>query len=144
MKAKKIDHISIAVKDLDSARKAWEPIIGKTEPDDSYVDEPEKIRVARYWLGNVGFELMESTTPDGPVAKWIEKNGDGVMIVSFNVNNTREAIQELESKNYPFIPSPEGEKARPFRDCEFAFIHPKKVNNVLLELIDDKWDETLG
>jgi methylmalonyl-CoA/ethylmalonyl-CoA epimerase len=144
MKTKKIDHISIAVKDLDRARKAWEPIIGKTEPDDSYVDEPEKIRVARYWLGNVGFELMESTTSDGPVAKWIEKNGEGVMIVSFNVNNTREAIQELESKNYPFIPSPEGEKARPFRDCEFAFIHPKKVNNVLLELIDDKWDETLG
>jgi len=87
-KTKKIDHISIAVKDLDRARKAWEPIIGKTEPDDSYVDESEKIRVARYWLGNVGFELMESTTPDGPVAKCIEKNGEGVMIVSFNVDNT--------------------------------------------------------
>ena len=143
MKTKKIDHISIAVKDLDRARKAWEPIIGKTEPDDSYVDEPEKIRVARYWFGNVGFELMESTTPDGPVAKWIEKNGEGVMIVSFNVDNTREAVQERESKGYPFIPSPEGEKARPFRDCEFAFIHPKKVNNVLLELIDDEWDEML-
>jgi len=115
--------------------------MGKSGPDDSYMDELEMIRVARYWLGDVGFELMESTTPDGPVAKWIEKNGEGVMIVSFNVDNTREAIQELESKDYPFIPAPGGEKARPFRNCEFAFIHPKKVNNVLLELIDHKWGE---
>jgi methylmalonyl-CoA epimerase len=138
MKINKIDHISVAVRDLDGAKKVWEPIMGKSEPDDSYIDEPEQIRVARYWLGGVGFELMESTTPDGPVAKWIEKNGEGVMIVSFNVDNTREAIQELESKNYPFISSPAGEKARPFRDCEFTFIRPKKVNEVLLELIDDK------
>jgi methylmalonyl-CoA/ethylmalonyl-CoA epimerase len=66
------------------------------------------------------------------------------MIVIFNVDNIREAIQEMESKGYPFIPAPGGEKTRSFRDYEFAFIHPKKVNNVLLELIEDKWDETLG
>jgi methylmalonyl-CoA/ethylmalonyl-CoA epimerase len=143
MEINKIDHISIAVRDLEAAKKVWEPILGKHEPDDSYIDEPEQIRVARYWLGGVGFELMESTTPDGPVAKWIEKNGEGVMIVSFNVNNTREAIRELESKDYPFIPASGGEKTRPFRDCEFTFIHPKKVNNVLLELIDDKQEEML-
>jgi methylmalonyl-CoA/ethylmalonyl-CoA epimerase len=141
MKTNKIDHICIAVKDLDAARKAWEPILGRSEPDDPYIDEPEKIRVARYWLGGIGFELMESTTPDGPVAKWIEKNGEGVMIISFNVDNTREAIKELELKDYPLIPAPGGGKTRPFRGCEFAFIHPKKVNNVLLELIDYKWDE---
>lgn len=141
MKVNKVNHICIAVKDLDEAMKTWEPIMGKSKPDDSYIDEPEKIRVARYWVGEVGFELMESTTPDGPVAKWIEKHGEGVMIVSLNVDKTRDAIKELESKNYPFIPAPDGDKARPFRDCEFAFIHPKKVNNVLLELIDYKWDE---
>jgi methylmalonyl-CoA/ethylmalonyl-CoA epimerase len=144
MKTNKIDHISIAVKDLDGAKKVWEPIMGKSGPDDSYVDVNEQIRVARYWLGGIGFELMESITSDGPVAKWIEKNGEGVMIISFNVDNTREAIKELEPEDYPFIPTPGGEKARPFRDCEFAFIHPKKVNNVLLELIDYKWDEMLG
>jgi len=141
MKTNKIDHICIAVKDLNAAMKVWEPILGKSKPDDPYVDEPEKIRVARYWLGGIGFELMESTAPDGPVAKWIEKNGEGVMVISFNVDNTREALKELESNGYPFIPAPGGEKTRPFRDCEFAFIRPKKVNNVLLELIDYKWDE---
>jgi methylmalonyl-CoA/ethylmalonyl-CoA epimerase len=136
MKVNKIDHICIAVKDLDAARKIWEPILGKPEPDDPYVDEPEKIRVARYWLGEVGFELMESTTPDGEVAKFVERHGEGVMIISLNVDNTRGAMDELKGKGYPFIGG-----ARPFRDCEFAFVHPKAVNGVLLELIDYKWDE---
>ena len=136
MKTNKIDHIFIAVKNLEEARKKWEPILGKPHPDDPYVDELEKIRVARYWLGEVGFELMESTSPDGDVAKFINKNGEGVMLISFNVDNTRDSIKELEGKGYPFIGG-----ARPFRDCEFAFIHPKAVNGVLLELIDYKWDE---
>ncbi len=136
MKVNKIDHICIAVKNLDEARKIWEPILGKPEPDDPYVDELEKIRVARYWLGEVGFELMESTIPDGDVAKFIEKRGEGVMLISFNVDNTREAMDELKAKDYPFIGG-----ARPFKDCEFAFVHPKAVNGVLLELIDYKWDE---
>jgi len=136
MKVNKLDHICIAVKNLDEARKIWEPILGKPGPDYTYVDELEKIRVARYLLGEVGFELMESTTPDGDVAKFIKKRGEGVMVISLNVDNTREAMDELKAKDYPFIGG-----ARPFRDCEFAFIHPNAVNGVLLELIDDKWDE---
>jgi methylmalonyl-CoA/ethylmalonyl-CoA epimerase len=87
-------------------------------------------------LGEAGFELMESTTPDGDVAKFIEKRGEGVMLISLNVDNTREAMDELKVKDYPFIGG-----ARPFKDCEFAFVHPKAVNGVLLELIDYKWDE---
>lgn len=138
MKVNKIDHICVAVNNLDEARKVWEPILGKTKPDDAYVDESEKIRVVRYWLGDVGFELMESTTPDGDVAKFIAKNGEGIMVISFNVDNTRNAVDELKSKGYPFIPDARGEVARPFKDCEFAFVHPKKVNGVLLELIDCK------
>ena len=141
MKINKIDHVCIAVKSLDEARKKWEPILGKLEPDDLYVDEPEKIRVARYWLGDVGFELIESTSRDGDVVKFIERRGEGVMIIGFNVDNTRESIDELEGKGYPFIPTPKGEVPRSFRDCEFAFIHPKAINGVLLELIDYKWAE---
>ncbi len=138
MNIKRIDHICIAVKNLDEARKMWEPLLGKDKPDDAYVDEPEKIRVARYYVGEVGFELMESTDPDGDVAKFIEKRGEGVMLVSFNVDNTRDAIDELQAKGYPFIPDARGEIARPFRDGEFAFVHPRKLNGVLTEIIDDK------
>ncbi|WP_306532879.1 VOC family protein [Geobacter sp.] len=147
MKVKKLDHLCIAVKDLDAARKLWEPVLGKCSPDDSYVDEPEKIRVARYWVGEVGFELMESTSPDGPVARWIEKNGEGIMLFGLNVENTRQAIEELEGMGYPFIPSANplpGDatgKARPFRDCEYALLHPKSMNGVLLEIIDYQWRE---
>ena len=149
MKVNKLDHICIAVKDIEAARKLWEPILGKSSPDDPYTDDQEQIRVARYWLDGVGFELMESTSPDGHVAKWIEKNGEGIMLVSMNVKNTREAVQELEAKDYRFVPNPEplpGDatgKARRFRECEFAFLHPKNLNGVLLELIDDKWKEPL-
>ncbi|MCP4979246.1 MAG: methylmalonyl-CoA epimerase [Gammaproteobacteria bacterium] len=136
MQVNKIDHICIAVKDLDQARKTWEPVLGKSGPDDAYIDEPEKIKVARYWVGGVGFELMESTSADGDVARFIEKRGEGVMLISFNVPNTRDAMVELESRDYDFIGG-----ARPFRDCEFAFVHPKRMNGVLLELIDYKWEE---
>ncbi len=139
MKVNKIDHICIAVKNIEEARKVWEPVLGKIEPDDTYVDELEKIKVVRYWLGEVGFELMESTTQDGEVAKFIEKRGEGIMVLSLNVDNTRSAIEELKAKGYPFIGG-----ARPFRDSEFAFIHPKKMNGVLLELIDYKWKEFEG
>ena len=142
MKINKIDHICIAVKDLDAAKKVWEPFLGKGEPDDAYIDESEKIKVARYMVGEVGFELMESTTPDGDVAKYIEKNGEGIMVVSFNVDNTRESVEELKSKDYPIIPDSKGGLSRSFRDCEFAFIHPKKLNGVLTEIIDYKWDKS--
>jgi len=139
LKINKIDHICVAVRNLEEAKKAWEPFLGKAGPDDAYVDEAEQIKVARYWVGEVGFELMESTSPDGEVAKFIERNGEGIMVVSFNVDSTRESMGELEAEGYPFIPDAKGSLARPFRDCEFAFIHPKKMNGVLTEIIDDKW-----
>ena len=103
MKVNKIDHICIAVKNLEEAKKIWEPLMGKDKPDDEYIDEPEKINVARYYLGEVGFELMESTTPDGDVAKFIEKRGEGIMLISFNVDNTRDSMEELKGKGFPFI-----------------------------------------
>ena len=133
MKINKMDHICVAVKNLEAAQKIWGPVLGKLKPDVEYMDESEKIRVARYWLGEVGFELMESLTLDGEVAKFIEKRGECVMLLSFNVDHTRSAMEELQPQGYPFIGGP-----RPFRDCEFAFIHPEKMNGVLVELIDDK------
>ncbi len=128
-----MDHICVAVKNLEDAKKIWGPVLGKSKPDVEYVDESEKIKVARYWLGGVGFELMESLSSDGEVAKFIENRGEGIMLMSLNVDNTRDAMEELKQQNYPFIGGP-----RKFKDCEFAFIHPQKMNGVLLELIDDK------
>lgn len=142
MRINKIDHLCIAVRNLEQAMEVWEPLIGKSGPDRLYTHEPEKIRVARYHVGGVGLELMESTSPDGPVARWIEQHGEGLMVLGLNVDNTRQAVQELELLGYPFIPTSEGKKTRPFEDCEFAFIHPGKLNGVLLELIDFRWTES--
>jgi methylmalonyl-CoA/ethylmalonyl-CoA epimerase len=133
VKLNRVDHICIAVKDLEQAKKQWAPLLGKSEPDDAYVDEPEKINVARYYIGEVGFELMESTTPDGDVARFIERNGEGVMLISFNVDRTAAAIEEVRGQGYPIIGA-----LRNFRECQFAFVHPKATNGVLLEYIDDK------
>ncbi|MDX9818143.1 MAG: VOC family protein [Desulfococcus multivorans] len=141
MKVKKMDHICIAVKDLRAACKIWEPFLGKEKPDDLYLDEAEKIRVARYWIGEVGFELMESTSPDGDVARFIEKRGEGVMVIGFNVDNTRDAVKTLQHRGYPLIPDARGVVVRPFRDCEYAFVHPGKLNGVLAEVIDYQWNE---
>ena len=58
--------------------------------------------------GEIGFEFMESTTPDGEVAKFIEKRGEGVMLISFNVDNTREAVAELQGKGLSFYPGFQG------------------------------------
>jgi methylmalonyl-CoA/ethylmalonyl-CoA epimerase len=140
MKINKIDHLCIAVRDLDEARKKWEPILGKSEPDDAYVDEDASIRVARYILGDVGLELMEDLTGEGDTAKFVASRGEGIMLLGLNVDSARESIDELKDKGYPIIPDPEYGDLRPFRDCEYGFVHPKAVNGVLLELIDDKWE----
>ncbi len=137
----KIDHISVAVRDLEAAKKLWEPVLDKSGPDEEYVDQREKIRVARYWVGDTGFELMESISPDGEVAKFIEKRGEGIMLISLNVDNTRDAVKQLRGKGYPFVPDATGNIIRPFRNCEFAFIHPKRLNGVLTEIIDYKGEE---
>ncbi len=136
MKINGVDHISIAVKSVEKAQKTWAPVLGKAKPDVEYIDALEKIKVARYCIGNVGIELMESTSPDGDVARFIDKKGEGVMVISLNVSSTRDAMDELKQKQYPFIGGP-----RPFKGCEFAFLHPKKMNGVLLELIDFKGNE---
>jgi hypothetical protein len=94
-----------------------------------------------------GFWALDISEPEMPILGHYPTGGDSA---AFDIDmyndtlyfaNTRKAIDELEAKGYPFIPDKRGEIARPFRDCEFAFIHPKKVNGVLLELIDYKWDE---
>ena len=89
MKVKKVDRMRCR-QNLDEARRTWEPLLGKDKPDDAYEDEREReYGSQRGPGGGGGFELMESTSPDGDVAKFIEKRGEGVMIISLNVDNTR-------------------------------------------------------
>jgi methylmalonyl-CoA/ethylmalonyl-CoA epimerase len=132
MKVQKFDHICIAVKNLEEARKQYEGILG-IKPDILYVADSEKIKVARYYLGDVALELMESTSPDGEVAKFIDKRGEGVFLISYRVENVQEALDELNTKGYRTI----DKKPRSIMGQRFAFINqPREMCGVLSEICD--------
>ncbi len=131
MKLEKVDHLCIAVKDLKEAERYFSQVF-ELEPDDRYVEETEKIEVVRYYIGEVGFELVASTDPEGDVAKFIERNGEGVFLLSLKVPKVEEAMAELQKKGVPFI----DEVPRNWRQSKYTFIKPKAMFGVLLELID--------
>ena len=124
MKVNKIDHICVAVLDLASAQKAWEPVLGRSGPDETYQDDIAKVRVARYMVGEVGLELMEDTTGDGPTAKYIAAHGEGIMLMGLNVPSTAAAVEELEQSGYPIIADPVHGTVLPSPlGCEYGFVH---------------------
>ncbi len=132
MKVEKIDHICIAVKNLDQAMKTYEDVLG-LELDTLYVNHKEKIKVARYYLNDVALELMESTSPDGEVAKFIERQGEGVFLISYRVPDVVASLSELRERGYKTIDS----KPRTIMGQRFAFInHPREMCGVLTEIID--------
>ncbi|NLT35994.1 MAG: methylmalonyl-CoA epimerase [Gaiellales bacterium] len=142
MKINRIDHICVAVKDLEAAQKAWEPVLGKSGPDETYVDDVARVRVARYMIGETGLELMEDTTGNGDTARFIEKKGEGIMLMGLNVDSARQSLDELKSAGYRLISDPTyGEVLPSALNCEYGFVHPRALNGVLLEIIDYKWEE---
>jgi len=136
VKIQKIDHICIAVRDLEKARKVYEEDLG-LELACEYVAESEKIRVARYYVGDVALELMESTAPDGEVAKFIEKRGEGFFLISYRVDDVDEALAELKAKGRKTI----DQKPRELLGNRYAFIHhPQDLCGVLTEVLDGEFD----
>ncbi|MEK6534743.1 MAG: VOC family protein [Thermodesulfobacteriota bacterium] len=136
MKIEKVDHISFAVKDLEATKKVYKEDLG-LEPAYEYVAPSEKIKVARYFIGEVAVELMESTAPDGEVAKFIAGKGEGVFLISYRVADLAQAMQELQEKHVQLIDS----KPREIFGTKYAFIHhPDKLSGVLTELIEGDFD----
>ena len=128
----KIDHICIAVRDLPEAMKRWAHFLGKDKPDLEYTHEPEAIQVARYYVGEVGFELMCSTREGSDIDNFIKKHGEGVMLISFKVPDTLSAIETLKRNDYKMI----DQNPRAWGDSRYAFLHPGSMNGVLVEVID--------
>ena len=131
MKPERIDHICIAVKDVKKAEEFYSKTFDM-EPTLRYVFEPEKINVVRYQIGEVSFEVLEGTSPDSEVSKFIEKNGEGVFLLSFKMANTADAIADMNKKGVPML----DQEPRIWRDSAYAFCNPKAFNGVLVELID--------
>lgn len=130
MNALKVDHIGIAVKNLDETLKFYTEILG-LQCHGTEVVEEQKVKVAFLPVGDTEIELLESTTDDGPIARFIEKNGEGVQHIAFKVDNIEEAISEMLEKGMVML----DEKPRyGAGGAKIAFMHPKSSYRVLIEL----------
>lgn len=130
MKALKVDHIGIAVSNLDEAVKVYTEVLG-LELAGTEVVEEQKVKVAFLPVGDTEVELLESTSPDGPIAKFIEKNGEGIQHIAFKVDNIEEAIAAMKEKGLKMIDESPRYGAG---GAKIAFMHPKSTGRVLIEL----------
>ncbi|MBT3311257.1 MAG: methylmalonyl-CoA epimerase [Desulfobacterales bacterium] len=130
MKILKIDHLGIAVKSIDGGKEFWTDVMG-LDFEGTETVEAQKVTTAFLPVGESEVELLESTAPDGPIAKYLEKKGEGVQHVAFRVENIEEALAELKEKGVRLI----DEKPRGGAGgAKIAFLHPKATNGVLVEL----------
>ena len=130
----KVDHIAIAVSSLDNATKVYSVLFNK-EPDHIEVVEEQKVKTAIYYLGDVRIELLEPTSDDSPIAKFIAKRGEGLHHVAYRVDDLEGKLEELKAKGFRLI----DEKPRIGAEGKLiAFVHPKSVVGVLTELTQDK------
>lgn len=132
----KVDHIGIAVNNLEETLKFYEDVLG-LKCEGTEVVEEQKVKVAFLPVGDTELELLESTTEDGPIAKFIAKNGGrgGIQHVAVRVDNIESAIEEVKAKGYKMIDETPRYGAG---NARIAFCHPKGTDGVLLELSERK------
>ena len=130
MKLLRIDHLGIAVNTIDEGKNFWTDVLGLAVTDTDTV-EAQKTTTAFLPVGESEVELLESTTEDGPVAKFIAKKGQGIQHIAFAVENIEEALQELKDKGVQLI---DKEPRIGAGGAKIAFLHPKATNGVLVEL----------
>ncbi|MDR1603872.1 MAG: methylmalonyl-CoA epimerase [Gracilibacteraceae bacterium] len=134
MKITQIDHIGLAVKDLDASVKWYEETLGLKASGTETV-ESQKVTTVFLPCGEGELELLVSTAPDGPIARFIEKNGEGIQHIALRVENIDEALAGLKEKGVRLI---DQEPRYGAGGARIAFIHPKATGGVLLELCERK------
>jgi len=132
MKIKKIDHIGIAVKSIEQAGKFYTDVLGLDIEEIETVAE-QKVNVAFIPITDSEVELLESVEPDGPVAKYIEKRGEGIQHIAFRVDDINQCLAELKEKGVRLIDQTPRHGAG---GAKIAFIHPKETNGVLVEICE--------
>ena len=134
MKVSHIEHLGIAVKSLDEAIPYWENVLGlKCYAIEEVADQ--KVRTAFFMLGQTKIELLEPTSEESTIAKFIEKKGAGVHHVAFAVEGVEDALADAESKGVQLIDKAPRKGAE---GLSIAFLHPKSTFGVLTELCEDK------
>ena len=130
MKITRVDHIGVAVNSIDAALKFFSATLGlKLEGSETVAEQ--KVTTAFMPVGDTEIELLQSTAPDGPIAGFIEKRGEGVQHIAFVVDDIDAALKELEAKGVRLIDETPRYGAGGAR---IAFVHPKSTGGILLEL----------
>lgn len=128
----KVDHIGIAVKDLEKALKFYEGILGLKSVGTEVIEE-QKVKVAFLPIGDTEIELLESTDENGPIAKYIEKRGEGIQHIAYKVDDIEKAIDEMKKCGLRMIDEVPRYGAG---GAKIAFLHPKSTYGVLIELCE--------
>lgn len=125
-----IAHIGIAVKDLQKAKETYKKLF-LTEPSEEEIVQEQKVKVVKFRVGESTIELLEATAPDSPIAKFIEKRGEGIHHVAFECDDVKSELKRLDSEGFELI----NKEPRIGSDnMLIAFIKPSSVNSVLTEI----------
>ncbi len=132
----KINHLGIATKSIDEALRFWEDALGLENVHTETVED-QKVRVAMLPLGESRIELLEPTSDDSPISKFIEKRGGGIHHIAVEIEDVEASLKILKNKGLRLIDESPRIGAE---GCLVAFIHPSSANGVLLELVQSKKD----
>ena len=127
----KINHLGIATKEIQEALKFWQDALGLEHVHTETVED-QKVRIAMLPIGETNIELLEPTSDDSPISKFLEKRGGGIHHIAVEVENINQSLEKLKAEGVQLIDETPRVGAE---GCLVAFVHPKSTNGVLLELV---------
>ncbi|HQQ96085.1 MAG TPA: methylmalonyl-CoA epimerase [Cyclobacteriaceae bacterium] len=132
----KLEHIGIAVKNLEKSNQLFARLLGK-QPYKTEDVPSEGVRTSFFEVGGVKIELLEATRADSPIANFIEKRGEGLHHLAFAVNNIEDRMKDMEQAEFRLL----AERPKNGADNKkIVFLHPKTTNHVLVEMCEDRMD----
>ncbi len=130
----KIEHIGIAVKDIDESNRVFKALFGKRHYKTEDV-ESEGVKTSFFMVGESKIELLEATTADSPIAKFIEKRGEGIHHIAYDVDDIKAEVKRLKKEGFRIL----NETPKKGADNKWVvFLHPKSTNGVLVELCQER------
>jgi methylmalonyl-CoA/ethylmalonyl-CoA epimerase len=126
----KIAHLGVAVKNIEETEKFYSEVLGLKIHDREQLTE---IKASFIPVGDTALELLQSTTPEGVIAKFIEKRGEGIHHIAYHVDNIEESLEELKAKGVVLI---DQKPRRGAHNSKVAFINPKSTYGILVELVE--------
>lgn len=130
---KKIEHIGIAVKDLQKSNELFSKLFGKNHYKVEKV-ESEHVATSFFMLGETKIELLEASSPESAISKFIEKKGEGIHHIAYEVDDVREEMKRLEEEGFELLNK---EPKKGADNKLICFLHPKSTNGVLVELCQE-------